>query len=93
MKNRCDDECIYNILQVLWPRACNVNCFFHNNTILENTMQWRFNFLQDIQLYYKFLSGKNHREEGDGGRYSEGQAPAIPATGRLGGGALEMSDF
>lgn len=56
-------------------------------------MQWRFNFLQDIQLYYKFLSGKITEKKGTGGRYSEGQTPAIPATGQLGGGALEMNDF
>lgn len=29
-------------------------------------MQWRFNFLQDIQLYYKFLSGKITEKKGTG---------------------------
>lgn len=30
--------------------------FFITNTVLENIMQWRFKFLSDIELCFRFLS-------------------------------------
>lgn len=45
--------------------------FFITNTMLENIMQWRLEFLLDIELCFRFLSKKITKIKKNGG--GEGQ--------------------
>lgn len=56
---------IYNRVHFLWPRAYVIITFFITNTILENIKQWRFEFLLDTVLCFRFCP-KDHRDKDRG---------------------------